>query len=55
MTIDQCRAHIGHGVVYQPNGDEGVITSVNDHWAFVRYGEGTSQATDPALPVLAGG
>jgi hypothetical protein len=52
MTIDQCRGHIGHGVVYLPTGEEGVITSVNDNWAFVHYGEGTSQATDPTLLAL---
>jgi len=56
MTIDEARGHIGGGVVYLPNGEDGVITSVNDNWVFVRYGStGTSQATDPAmLELLAG-
>ena len=50
MTIDEARAHIGDEVVYLPNGEDGVITSVNDNWVFVRYGSTrTSQATDPAM------
>jgi hypothetical protein len=53
MTPDEARGHIGHAVVYKPNQDEGVITSVNDHWVFVRYGSNkTSQATDPCLLAL---
>ena len=58
MTIDQCRAHIGDGVVYDPGHGEredGVITSVSATHAFVRYsGDQHSKATDPAdLTLLA--
>ena len=28
MTIDEARGHIGGGVVYLPNGEDGVITAV---------------------------
>ena len=53
MTSDEARGHIGHAVVYGPTGEEGVITSVNDHWTFVRYGDDKqSQATDPAMLTL---
>jgi hypothetical protein len=41
MTIDEARKSIGRGVVYMPGkawgNEEGVITSVNDAWVFVRY------------------
>lgn len=51
MTIEECRAHIGAGVVY--GSEDGVITSVNDTYAFVRYsGDQHSKATHPALLVL---
>lgn len=56
MTIDEARSHIGDGVVYLPTGKDGVITSVNDNWVFVRYATvGTSQATDPTLLTLLAG
>lgn len=53
MTLEQARAAVGRLVVYRPDPnrfahEEGVITSVNDRWVFVRYGtQQTSQATDP--------
>lgn len=61
MTIDQCRAHIGGDVIYLPRGgsaesaEKGIIVSVSDCWAFVRYGSRiASAATDPAdLTLLA--
>jgi hypothetical protein len=66
VTIDQCRAHIGHGVAYLAGTDRaeyGVITSVSSRYAFVRYNRddipvvlAPSVATDPAdLELLAGG
>ena len=52
MTLDEARASIGLLVVYRTEfcgPDEGVITSVNNHYVFVRYGSQVgSQATDPA-------
>lgn len=58
MTLAEARQHVGHGVVYRPrrgDAEDGVITSVNDHWVFVRYGAvGTSKATDPARLELLG-
>lgn len=54
MTLDEARTHIGHKVVYRPcNGldrDEiGVITSVGERYAFVRYGSDEhGKATYPA-------
>lgn len=53
MFLDEARAMVGRLVVYRPphitaaeQGEEGVITSVNDHYVFVRYGtQQTSQAT----------
>ena len=59
MTIEEARAHIGDGVVYTPahgEPEDGVITSVNDRFVFVRYGSRqTSAATEPdALFLLAG-
>lgn len=51
MTLAEAREHIGHGVVYNPRPDlaeDGVITSVNDHWVFVRYTQWESKATNPA-------
>ena len=66
MTIDQARAHIGHGVVYRPRErrpwtgppERGVIADVGRVWVFVRYESsgGTAQATSPAdLELLGGG
>jgi len=59
MTIEQARGNIGNGVVYRsgtPRAEDGVITSVNARFVFVRYGtQATSQATYPAdLELLAG-
>lgn len=56
MTLDEARELIGNKVVYRaPHqhrydspGQEGVVTSVNDTYVFVRYGASTtSQATRP--------
>jgi hypothetical protein len=54
VTLDEARQHIGKGVVYQACShcprEDGVITSVNDVYAFVRYaGDQHSKATDPAM------
>lgn len=57
MTLDEARELVGCKVVYRSlhlsvseQGDEGVITSVNDTWVFVRYGSQTgSQATSPTM------
>lgn len=58
MTLDQARDHIGSKVIYKDRGqvEEGVITSVNDVFVFVRYGsQTTSAATRPGmLRLLAG-
>lgn len=66
MNIAEAREHIGEGVVYRPMRpgpgggllsqlEDGVITSVNDRYVFVRYaGDQQSKATDPeALTLLA--
>lgn len=58
MTIEEARGHIGDGVVYlsgSGRAEDGVITSVSDRFAFVRYaGDQHSKATDPAdLDLLA--
>jgi hypothetical protein len=37
MTLDEAAANIGRNVVYRPLGEEGVITSVNNSYVFVRY------------------
>ena len=59
MTLDEARERIGHKVVYRAgvhrknyaSTEEGVITSVNDHYVFVRYGADTgSKATYPGSP-----
>jgi hypothetical protein len=67
MTLDEAREALARypdpGVLYVPHGqgaeaaEEGTITSVNDRFAFVRYGSSrTSAATDPAdLTLLAPG
>lgn len=60
MTLDEAREHVGHKVVYRaPHvrrseaGEEGVVTSVNDHYVFVRYSsKAGSQATYPAQLTL---
>ena len=52
MTLEEARASIGLLVVYRRKGqkpDQGVVTSVNDHYVFVRYGSQVgSAATNPA-------
>ena len=59
MTLDEARRHIGEKVAYRPYSDldrdeTGVITRVNDRYAFVRYGtDEHSKATDPARLGLA--
>ena len=50
MTLDEAREHIGDKVTYRApesaHTDEGVITSVNHRFVFVRYGSDYgSQAT----------
>ena len=48
MTLDEAKRSVGSGVIYARTGEEGVITSVNDSFVFVRYstfGDGT--ATSP--------
>ena len=51
MTLDEARAAIGRAVVYYPTvgkNEDGVITSVNDTFVFVRYGAAKqSAATRP--------
>jgi hypothetical protein len=56
MTLEQARENIGRIVVYKKqwhNGkmEQGIITSVNDKYAFVRYDyqmqDSSGQATDP--------
>jgi hypothetical protein len=58
MTLEEARNNIGKFVIYTPFSDftkgeihrlqYGFITSVNDRYVFVRYGDGdTSAATDP--------
>jgi hypothetical protein len=58
MTLDEARNAVGRAVVYEYSPgrfDEGVITSTNDQFAFVRYGaQQTSQATRPQDLRLAG-
>jgi hypothetical protein len=50
--ITPTEADIGRKVIYEREyckKEEGVITSFNNKYVFVRYGSGcTSQATDPA-------
>ncbi len=67
LTLDQARSMIGRVVVYRPKpgymgrvapAEQGVITSVNARYVFVRYGANPgSQATDPAdlEPLSSGG
>lgn len=66
MTLDEARAAVGRQVVYARYDDPfygnvvtagpeyGIITSVNDRYVFVRYGNSpTGKATDPADLTLA--
>jgi len=60
MTIEQARENIGRRVTYNPGWEElieyGVITSVNDVFVFVRYGNDiNSKATNPELLKLSEG
>ena len=51
MTINEARDSIGLLVVYRRKGqksDEGVITSVNDRYVFVRYGTQVGSAATNA-------
>ena len=59
MSIDEARAHIGHGVVYRNGFDEpedGTITGVSATSVFVRYrGDMHAKGTRPEdLTLLAG-
>lgn len=53
MTIDECRAHIGAGVVYDPGfpgarKEDGTIVDCGPVYAFVLYaGDRTAKATPP--------
>ena len=55
MTLKEAAENIGHKVVYTPYPgcpttilEEGVISSVNDEYVFVRYSLGdTAAATNP--------
>lgn len=50
MTIDEARDALGQKVVYRSSqkAEEGVITSVTNHFVFVRYGaDYGSKATSP--------
>jgi hypothetical protein len=60
MTLDEAREHIGGKVTYTQPGtlppEEGVITSVNEHYVFVRYGaDYGSKATHAHRLTLLGG
>lgn len=55
MTLEEARERIGQAVVYraphiQPSepGEQGVITSVNEHFVFVRYGASLHSQATPA-------
>jgi hypothetical protein len=55
VTLDEARARIGCKVVYRAThvapgepGEEGVITSVNSSYVFVRYGAHANSAATPA-------
>jgi hypothetical protein len=59
MTLAEARDLIGKAVIYRPDDDgsykptarraeQGIVTSVNDVWVFVRYGsDHHSKATAP--------
>lgn len=59
MTLDEARRHIGNKVVYRTGYgrvEEGVVTSVNDRFVFVRYGSDVhSKSTDPSAIEPLGG
>lgn len=55
MTLEEARDRIGDKVIYRaPHvwrtdaGEEGVITSVNSAYVFVRYGESVAAVATPA-------
>lgn len=52
MTLEEAARNIGRSVTFTSpryGVRDGVITSVNAHWVFVRYGTDTnSKGTDPA-------
>ena len=58
MTLDEARAAIGHGVVYDPGHgpvEDGVIVGVSLSYAFVRYrGDEAAKATRPEDLTLLG-
>lgn len=48
VTLDEAKRSIGSGVVYVRTGEEGVITSTNNSFVFVRYSTfGDGIATHP--------
>jgi len=60
VTLDEARDHVEAAVTYRPclhceqGTEHGVITSVGEHFVFVRYGKtGTAKATNPAHLTLA--
>lgn len=58
MTLAEAAGHVGEKVLYQAAAsppEEGVITSVNERYVFVRYGtDGCSLATPAEYLTLAG-
>jgi len=56
MTLDEARSHVGEKVIYSTvpgEAETGVIESVNDSYAFVRYGSDRhAKATRPDLLTL---
>lgn len=51
ITLEQAKQNIGNKVIYLKGTDrqeEGIISSVNENYVFVRYGGNcTAQATKP--------
>ena len=58
MTLSECRAAIGCGVVYTPRHgkrEDGTIVRVSENWVHVRYGhQSTTKATAPEMLELPG-
>jgi len=56
MTLDEARAHIGAGVVYNPGHgrpEDGEIVRVSDLYVFVLFvGDRTPKATPPGALTL---
>jgi exoribonuclease R len=48
VTLDEARAHVGDAVTYQAHHgaqvEQGVVTSVNDSYVFVRFGANPTSA-----------